>query len=103
MADREFFDIVAQLATIDNDTQDAVIFRLVEHNPSIQLYFPATDSFKSLETGSNAIGTSVTLGKLGQAYSQHVKSDIPFVFEGEEIPGTNLGKMAMAKAGFKWN
>lgn len=103
MADRELFDIVVQLATIDDDTQDAIIFRLVEHNLNIQLYFPATYSFKSLETGNNAIGKSVTLGKLGQAYSQHAKNDIPFVFEGEEIPGTNLGKMAMAKAGFKRN
>lgn len=102
MSDREFFSIVAPLAEIGGETQDAVVFRLVEIDPSIQLYFPMSDSFKSLETGKNSIGSQVTLGKIGQAYSQHVEGGQPFVFEGEEIPGTNFGKQAARKAGFRW-
>lgn len=103
MSDREFFSIVAPLATVGGETQDAVIFRLVEKSPKIQLYFPAADSFKSLETGNSSIGDHVTLGKICQAYSQHVKGGQPFVFEGEEIPATNMGKIAAKKAGYRWN
>lgn len=39
------------------------------------------------------IGNKTTLGKISQAYSQYVKKlDMPFVFEGVQIPATNIGK-----------
>jgi hypothetical protein len=43
------------------------------------------------------IGNEVTLGKINQAYSQHIKNSLPFVFEGVEMPVTNLGKQIFAK------
>ena len=48
-----------------------------------------------------SVGTSTTLGKIAQAYSQHVKKlQVPFVFEGVEIPATNIGKQIAAKKNF---
>lgn len=65
MADKDFFDIIAPLATIDGKTQDAIVFKLVGVNPDIQLYSPATDSFKKLAAGGSSIGTKAVLGKIG--------------------------------------
>ena len=48
-----------------------------------------------------SVGTSTTLGKIAQAYSQHVKKlQVPFVFEGAEVPATNIGKQIAAKKNF---
>ena len=48
-----------------------------------------------------SVGTSTTLGKIAQAYSQHVKKlQVPFVFEGVEVPATNIGKQIAAKNNF---
>ena len=50
---------------------------------------------------SFSVGTSTTLGKIAQAYSQHVKKlQVPIVFEGVEIPATNIGKQIAAKKNF---
>jgi hypothetical protein len=46
------------------------------------------------------IGTNVSVGKIAQAYSTHVKKmNVPFVFEGIEFPATNVGKRMFAEAG----
>ena len=39
------------------------------------------------------IGKNLALGKIAPAYSQHVKKlEVPFVFEGVEVPATNMGR-----------
>lgn len=49
------------------------------------------------------IGTSLSLNKISQAYSQFVKKmNIPFVFEGVELPATNMGRMIMSRCGIKY-
>jgi len=46
------------------------------------------------------IGEGASLGKIGQAYSQHVrKMNVPFVFEGVEVPGSNMGSLIFQRAG----
>lgn len=40
------------------------------------------------------IGTKLSIGKIGQAYSAHVKKlNVPFKFEGKEIPSSISGRM----------
>lgn len=40
------------------------------------------------------IGTKLSLGKIGQAYSVHVKKlNVLFKFEGKEIPSSISGRM----------
>ena len=49
------------------------------------------------------IGTNVGVGKLGQAYSQYVKKlDVPFIFEGIDVPVTNTGKAIFKSNGILW-
>ena len=49
------------------------------------------------------IGTNVGVGKLGQAYSQYVKKlDVPFIFEGIDVPVTNTGKAIFKATGVLW-
>ena len=48
------------------------------------------------------IGSKVSVGKISQAYSQHVKKqNVLFVFEGIDIPTTNIGKMMFKKYGLQ--
>ena len=43
------------------------------------------------------------MGKISQAYSQHVKIlNTPFVFEGVEVPATNMGKQIAEKYNFNY-
>jgi len=50
------------------------------------------------------IGTNVGIGKLGQAYSQYIKKlNVPFVFEGIQIPATNYGRMIFKEHGVLWS
>lgn len=45
------------------------------------------------------IGSGVTLNKINQAYSQHIKKmNVPFVFEAE-VPSSNGGRMVFEKSG----
>ena len=49
------------------------------------------------------IGTNVGVCKLGQAYSQYVKKlDVPFIFEGIDVPVTNTGKAIFKSNGILW-
>lgn len=78
----EFKSLIISLLTIDGETQDAAILK---NEGGIYLVFPSGNMEK--------IGNTVTLGKISQAYSAHVKkSEVPFVFEGIETPVTNFGK-----------
>jgi len=55
-------------------------------------------------TGSTfPIGKSLEVGKIAQAYSQHVKKlNTPFVFEGVEVPATIIGKKIAKQRGFNY-
>lgn len=49
------------------------------------------------------IGEKLTLGKMSQAYSQFVKKmNIPFVFEGVEIPSSISGNIMASMCGIKY-
>jgi len=49
------------------------------------------------------IGENLKLNKISQAYSSFVKkSNVPFVFEGVEIPSSNSGRMIASKIGIKY-
>lgn len=86
MSFEEFKEIILSLLTIDGETQDAAI---IKNDEGIFLLF---------NNGSlDKIGDDVTLGKINQAYSQHVKNNMPFVFEGIETPATNFAKQLYTK------
>lgn len=82
----EFEALVLELLTIDGETQDAAILK---NDDGIFLLY--NNGTKEL------IGNDVSLGKINQAYSQYVKNNLPFVFEGIEIPATNLAKQMYTK------
>lgn len=43
----------------------------------------------------------MNLNKIGQAFSKHIKKqNVPFVFEGIEVPTTNIGRIGRQKMGF---
>jgi hypothetical protein len=87
MSDEEFKKIIIDCMTIDNETQDAVVYK---HNSTYYIIYNNGEEEK--------IGDKMTLNKISQAYSQYVKQlDVPFVFEGYEEPVTNLGKQIFRK------
>ena len=86
MTFNSFEQLVLSLLTIDKETQDAAI---IKNNNGIYLLF--NNGEKEL------IGHTCTLGKINQAYSQHVKNNLPFVFEGIEIPSSNLAREMYTK------
>lgn len=58
--------------------------------------------FMDKSGGMHKVGNKSAFNQIGQAYSQHVKkSNIPFVFEGIEVPATNFGKQLFQMAGLK--
>ena len=45
----------------------------------------------------------VSIGQIAQGWSQHVKKmDVPFTFEGVEIPGSNSGRMIFSRIGLSY-
>jgi hypothetical protein len=49
------------------------------------------------------VGDKLSLGKIGQAYSQYVKKlNVPFTFEGVEVPSCNSGRMIMTENNIKY-
>lgn len=88
----EFKELIINLMTIDDETQDAIVY---------------SDGDKIYVLGSNGevfnTFSELTLNKIAQAYSRHVKKhDIPFVFEGLEMPGSNSGRMVMKYENIKY-
>lgn len=81
MSSEEFENTICNLLTIDGETQDAAVIK--NENGIFLIYNNGQ---------KEQIGSDVSLGKINQAYSQHVKNNIPFVFEGIEIPVSNLSK-----------
>lgn len=95
MTDEDFCSTIVGCLTIDGETQDAALIKF-ESKPGH--YYLLTPQSKLM-----AIGTKLTVGKISQAYSQHVKKmDVPFAFEGEEVPDTNFGKQLYRKLGFAY-
>ena len=87
MSAEEFEQLILDLLTIDSETQDAAIIK--NENGIFLLY---NNGIKE------QIGSECTLGKINQAYSQHVKKlNVPFVFEGIEIPASNISKQMYQK------
>jgi hypothetical protein len=92
MTTSDFINLAIELMTIDGETQDGVVFHCADVTGKEGYYILNNDGsfFK--------IGDKLTLGKISQAYSRHVKkSNIPFVFEGLEVPVSNSGKLAFKK------
>lgn len=92
MTTSDFINLAIELMTIDGETQDAVVFHCADVIGKEGYYILNNDGsfFK--------IGDKLTLGKISQAYSRHVKkSSIPFVFEGLEVPVSNSGKLVFKK------
>tara|TARA_Y100001938_G_C8066944_1_gene420796 strand:+ start:645 stop:1319 length:675 start_codon:yes stop_codon:yes gene_type:complete len=62
-------------------------------------------NYKIIEKNGNKfdIGSKLSLGKISQGYSQHVKKmNVPFTFEGVEVPGTIIGRRVMTKHGIRF-
>ena len=86
MSVKEFEQLILDLLTIDGETQDAAIIK--NENGIFLLYNNGV---------KEQIGSECTLGKINQAYSQHIKNNMPFVFEGIEIPASNISKQMYQK------
>lgn len=83
----DFHDLMVSLMTIQDETQDAIVYH-VPWTDEIYVIGPDGSVYsKFREWGLN---------KISQAYSQYVKKlNVPFIFEGMEIPGSNSGRMVM--------
>lgn len=76
--DEDFYYIVYGCLTIDGKTQDGAIIHFEDDEDSY--YFMDANASGHLPK----IGTKMSLNKIANAYSVHVKKkDIPFMFEGE--------------------
>jgi hypothetical protein len=81
-----------ELMTIEGHTQDSIVYYDGE---LIYILGSEGQVYKKY--------SELTLNKIAQAYSQHIKKqNIPFVFEGMEIPGSNSGKMVMKYENIKY-
>lgn len=83
MDSKDFFNKVKYLTSTYK--QDGSVIRVKElYGDDIRIVSGSGRSFSA--------GRGVQLDKVAQAYSQHVKKiNVPFVFEGVEVPATNLG------------
>lgn len=86
MTNRQFVELIQQCLTVDGETQDGALLSLKSKDNSF--YFMTSDmKFRK-------VSDKVSLGTLGEIYSQHDrKLNVPFVVEGEDCPS---GEMAGA-------
>jgi len=99
MSDKDFHDIILGCLTIDGITQDGAIIRFKDSNINNIYYLNAAND--TLTVIGSKINFSANAIKLSNAYSQHVKKiNMPFVFDGEEIPQTILGEQMYSKFGY---
>ena len=99
MTDKDFHDIVLGCLTIDGITQDGAIIRFKDSNINNIYYLNAAND--TLSVIGSKINFSTNAIKLSNAYSQHVKKmNMPFVFDGEEVPQTILGEQMYSKFGY---
>lgn len=90
--ENEFKNLMINLMTIDDETQDAIVY---------------SDGNKIYIIGGNGeifdVFSELKLNKIAQAYSRHVKKhNIPFIFEGMELPGSISGRMVMKYENIKY-
>lgn len=98
MTNRVFTELIVSCLTINNETQDSALIHYVidETNKENQ-----DDKFYVINDSNELtyIGKELKLNKIAQAYSQHIKKiNIPFVFEGLEIPGSNSGRLMFSQS-----
>jgi hypothetical protein len=87
MSDEKFESLIASLCK--KFQQDGAV---LGQKGNVQVIEPNGNKFK--------IGSDVSLGKLAQGYSQHVKKmNVPFTFEGVEVPGSSIGNRVMRQHG----
>lgn len=103
MSNKDFLDLIIGCLTIDGETQDSAIIHFVtdQTNQSNQ-----DDKFYCINAEGNLtkIGDKLTLGKIGQAYSVHVKkTNVPFKFEGMEIPSSISGRQMFTENNIFYN
>lgn len=92
LSSEEFLKLILSLMTIDGKTQDAIVY---SDGKEILTVGPDGEVFEKF--------THVTLGKIERAYSRHIKKqNVPFVFEGLEIPGSISGMKVMAYENIKY-
>lgn len=104
MSLKDFIVIINDCLTIDDETQDSAIINCEGTNDTTNkgyyLLIP-NKYFNDIEFMK--IGEKLTLNKISQAYSQHVKKvNIPFVFEGIEIPNGNSGAICFKEFGYRY-
>jgi len=83
----DFRKLILSLMMIDREKQDAIIYHEAHSNniDTLDVNGRILESYKEW-----------TLGKIAQTYSKYVnKMNVPFVFEGMEVPGSNSGAMVM--------
>lgn len=86
----EFEDIIIDL--VNKFDQDGAILK---NDKGFFIVESSGNKFK--------IGSKMVLGKISQAYSQYIKKmDVPFVFEGVEVPNTNFGRQIAKEFGIKY-
>ena len=84
MKPKDFFQKMKYLTSLYK--QDGSVIKIKElFGDEVQIVSGSGSTF--------GIGKNLALGKIAQAYSQHVKKlEVPFVFEGVEVPATNMGR-----------
>lgn len=100
MSDKEFGDLVFKRFTIDGETQDGAIAKFASKGDNIY-FLKKTGTLVKIGSKVNFSNAAV---KLADAYSQHVKkTNVPFVFDGEEVPQTGIGTMLYKDEGFLYS
>lgn len=100
MTPKDFFQKMKYLTSLYK--QDGAVIKIAElFGDEVQIVSGSGSTF--------GIGKNIGLGKIAQAYSQHVKKlEVPFVFEGVEVPATNMGRQLAQLINFhypvgEWN
>lgn len=90
MSSEEFREFVVSM--LQKFEQDGAVHR---SGNDINILQKTGESFK--------IGSGMSIGKIAQGYSQHVKkTNVPFTFEGVEVPSTNIGRRLFQEAGLSY-
>lgn len=85
--------------------QDFVLSMLVKFEQDGAVYRSGNDVVILSKEGTvvKKLGTKPSVGQIAQGYSQHVKKlNVPFTFEGVEVPSTNIGRRMFQEAGLRY-
>ena len=88
----------------DDEFEDVILKLTKKYNQDASLLYRDGMSYLLYRTGKKEKkGKNISLGKIAQAYSQHVgKTNTPFVFEGIEQPSSMSGAKVMKNEGIKY-